>query len=203
MAKAGDWFKGLSVGGKVGAVAGAGIALLTTIGIVGAVASPPKTPTPQPPTQPPVSAPKVETKIVETKSAVEFTNEDQNNGTLAKGTTKILREGVVGERTITYEVTYTDGNETARREVSNTVTTAPVNRLVAIGTYVAPPPPPPAPVASPSCDPNYSGACVPIASDVDCAGGSGNGPAYVRGPVKVIGTDIYDLDRDGNGYGCE
>ncbi|WP_431606782.1 hypothetical protein [Mycolicibacterium neoaurum] len=27
------------------------------------------------------------------------------------------------------------------------------------------------------CDPNYSGACVPIASDVDCAGGSGNGPA--------------------------
>jgi hypothetical protein len=56
---------------------------------------------------------------------------------------------------------------------------------------------------APVCDPNYSGACVPIASDVDCAGGSGNGPAYVRGPVYVIGTDIYDLDRDGNGVGCE
>lgn len=53
------------------------------------------------------------------------------------------------------------------------------------------------------CDPNYSGACVPIASDVDCAGGSGNGPAYVQGPVTVIGNDIYDLDRDGNGTGCE
>lgn len=53
------------------------------------------------------------------------------------------------------------------------------------------------------CDPNYSGACVPIASDVDCASGSGNGPAYVQGPVTVIGTDIYDLDRDGNGTGCE
>lgn len=52
------------------------------------------------------------------------------------------------------------------------------------------------------CDPNYSG-CVPIASDVDCAGGSGNGPAYVRGPVLVIGSDIYDLDRDGDGIGCE
>ncbi len=52
------------------------------------------------------------------------------------------------------------------------------------------------------CDPNYSG-CVPIASDVDCAGGSGNGPAYVQGPVKVIGTDIYELDRDGNGTACE
>ncbi|MCV7030254.1 hypothetical protein [Mycobacterium sherrisii] len=54
-----------------------------------------------------------------------------------------------------------------------------------------------------SCDPNYSGACVPIASDVDCAGGSGNGPAYVKGPVRVIGKDIYGLDRDGNGIGCE
>lgn len=53
------------------------------------------------------------------------------------------------------------------------------------------------------CDSNYSGDCVPIASDVDCAGGSGNGPAYVRGPVYVTGSDIYDLDRDGDGVGCE
>lgn len=52
------------------------------------------------------------------------------------------------------------------------------------------------------CDPNYSG-CVPIASDVDCAGGRGNGPAYVDGPVSVIGNDIYGLDRDRDGVGCE
>ena len=54
-----------------------------------------------------------------------------------------------------------------------------------------------------SCDPNYTGACVPIASDVDCAGGSGNGPAYVVGPVRVVGKDIYGLDRDGDGIGCD
>ncbi|GIJ44094.1 hypothetical protein Val02_09800 [Virgisporangium aliadipatigenens] len=81
-------------------------------------------------------------------------------------------------------------------------------------TTAAAPPPPPPPAAQPpaattkaapkpTCDPNYSGACVPIASDVDCAGGGGNGPAYVRGPVKVIGSDIYDLDRDGDGMGCD
>jgi len=44
---------------------------------------------------------------------------------------------------------------------------------------------------------------VPIDSDVDCAGGSGNGPSYVKGPVKVIGIDVYHLDADHDGIGCE
>lgn len=56
--------------------------------------------------------------------------------------------------------------------------------------------------ASDACDPNYD-PCVPVASDVDCASGRGNGPAYVQGPVRVIGTDIYGLDRDHDGIGCE
>jgi len=61
---------------------------------------------------------------------------------------------------------------------------------------------PAAPVQS-GCDPNYAGACVPVDSDVDCAGGKGNGPSYVRGPVTVIGSDIYALDNDHDGIGCE
>jgi hypothetical protein len=86
-----------------------------------------------------------------------------------------------------------------------------------IGTPLPPPAPvpdpiePPAPAApaeapaqaEPECDPNYAGACVPIAGDVDCAGGSGNGPAYVDGPVRIIGADIYGLDRNNDGIGCE
>ncbi|MGV0717169.1 hypothetical protein ABQE93_17370 [Mycolicibacterium sp. XJ662] len=54
-----------------------------------------------------------------------------------------------------------------------------------------------------NCDSNYAGACVPIASDVDCAGGNGNGPEYVEGPVRVVGEDIYELDSNGDGIGCE
>ncbi|MGH4024403.1 MAG: hypothetical protein ACRDRV_07435 [Pseudonocardiaceae bacterium] len=42
-----------------------------------------------------------------------------------------------------------------------------------------------------------------MAGDVDCAGGSGNGPAYVQGPVRVVGSDIYGLDRDSDGEGCD
>lgn len=56
---------------------------------------------------------------------------------------------------------------------------------------------------SQECHPSYEERCVPIASDVDCAGGSGNGPAYVRGPVRVVGPDVYGLDRDGDGWACE
>jgi len=44
---------------------------------------------------------------------------------------------------------------------------------------------------------------VPVASDVDCAGGTGNGPAYVRGSVQVVGSDPYRLDADNDGIGCE
>ncbi|MET7770258.1 hypothetical protein [Nocardia sp. NPDC005366] len=51
------------------------------------------------------------------------------------------------------------------------------------------------------CHPSYT-PCVPYASDVDCEGGGGNGPAYT-GRVQVIGPDVYGLDRDGNGIGCE
>lgn len=52
------------------------------------------------------------------------------------------------------------------------------------------------------CHPSYD-PCVPIASDVDCEGGGGNGPVYVRGPIRVIGPDVYRLDRDGDGIACE
>jgi hypothetical protein len=66
------------------------------------------------------------------------------------------------------------------------------------------PPPPPArePAASSGCNSNYSG-CVPIASDVDCAGGEGDGPAYLSGTARVVGRDVYGLDRDKNGIACD
>ena len=62
-----------------------------------------------------------------------------------------------------------------------------------------------APAASGGCHPSYSGACVPTGfSDVDCAGGSGNGPGYVSGKrFQVVGPDVYGLDNDSDGVACE
>lgn len=88
------------------------------------------------------------------------------------------------------------GAEAARAAEAKAAQEAAAKAVPPAPHYVAPP-------APSGCDPNYSG-CVPIASDVDCAGGSGNGPAYVQGPVRVIGDDIYDLDgNDNDGLGCE
>ena len=55
-----------------------------------------------------------------------------------------------------------------------------------------------APAASPgkSCDPNYSGYCVPIVSyDLDCPD--------IGHRVIVVGVDVHRLDADGDGIGCE
>ncbi|HEX7306247.1 hypothetical protein [Lentzea sp.] len=64
------------------------------------------------------------------------------------------------------------------------------------------PTPDPQLAQQPSCHASYS-PCVPITSDVDCEGGTEDGPAYVTGPVRVLGPDVYELDDNGDGVGCE
>jgi resuscitation-promoting factor RpfB len=138
--------------------------------------------------------PQVTTKMVSETKRIGYSTRIVKDAKLAKAVKKTRTTGVAGIRTLTYRVTYTDGVQTGRVLVKSVVTRAPVTKVVAVGTKTAAP--------SSRCDSNYSG-CVPIASDVDCAGGSGNGPAYVSGPVRIIGTDIYDLDRDGDGVACD
>lgn len=59
-----------------------------------------------------------------------------------------------------------------------------------------------APQLASNCTPGYS-PCLAPASDYDCAGGSGNGPEYADGPIRVTGSDPYGLDADHDGIGCE
>jgi hypothetical protein len=129
--------------------------------------------------------------VTETAS-IGYATRRVEDASMAKGSEKVRTRGTKGVRTRTYEVTLTNGKQTGRKLLTSTVTRKPVTRVIAVGTRSAK-----------QCDPNYGDGCVPVASDVDCAGGSGNGPAYVSGVVKVIGDDIYDLDRDNDGYGCD
>ena len=150
------------------------------------------------------AAPKVTTSTVTETEDIPFASTTAQDSALNKGATKVTTPGVNGIKTRTFQVTYTNNVQTDKKLLSETTTKQPVTQVTSVGTKVAvaAPAPAPAPAPSPSCDPNYTGACVPIASDVDCAGGGGNGPAYVQGPVRVVGTDVYGLDRDGDGIGC-
>ncbi|WP_309227128.1 G5 domain-containing protein [Micromonospora thermarum] len=136
--------------------------------------------------------PNVQTRTETETQKIAFQTKTIYDSSLAKGTKKVTTRGVPGVKTLTYQITLTDGVQTAKKLIKSEITKAPVTQVVRVGTK-----------ETRQCDPNYSGACVPIASDVDCAGGSGNGPAYVVGPVRVVGSDIYDLDRDGDGIGCD
>ena len=100
-----------------------------------------------------------------------------------------------------------------------TATAVPPTPIPPTATPVPPPPtavpptpipPPPTPVPAPQpnanagggCTPGYS-PCIPPGPDVDCAGGSGNGPRYVQGPIQVSGSDPYRLDGNNDGIGCQ
>jgi len=92
-----------------------------------------------------------------------------------------------------------------------TTTTTQTTTTTATTTTPAPPPPPPpppttaAPTAQPECHPSYEGTCIPPdVYDADCAGGSGDGPWYVQEKnIRVVGSDVFRLDHDNNGIGCE
>jgi hypothetical protein len=184
------WFKNLS---RVSRVSVWSSIALSGLFVASAMSPPPSTTFVAPAAQVGVKQePVVTTNVESVTQPIQFEKRTIENWSLAKGTTQVQTAGVDGIRTITYTITLTDGAETNRTS-SEAVTSAPITEVTSVGMYVKP---------ASNCDSNYSG-CVPIASDVDCAGGSGNGPAYVRGPVNVIGYDIYGLDRDGDGIGCE
>lgn len=200
------WFKALSLAGKTGVVTASVFASGTGLAAV----SPP--PEPEPQTQEVLQ----ECKLVEREETivenVTYDTKKIDDDTLEKGETKIKTKGVEGKKETVFRISQYEPSgceEDKREKVSESISKEPTTEITLVGTYVAPEPvaPRPAPSAQQqtprsNCDPNYSG-CVPIASDVDCGGGSGNGPAYVYGSVRVIGSDIYDLDSDSDGYGCE
>lgn len=68
-----------------------------------------------------------------TESVAYETTERENSGLLV-GERRVVQEGEAGVRTIVERVTYHNGEEVSRELVSSEVTTAPVNRIVEVGT---------------------------------------------------------------------
>lgn len=80
-------------------------------------------------------------ELLVTTEEVAFQTIEQEDATLAKEQTKVVQEGVVGERTIYTEVTIVNG-EKSSKVIENIITKEPVNKVIAVGTKeeVAPKP---------------------------------------------------------------
>lgn len=72
-------------------------------------------------------------ELLVTTEEVAFQTIEQEDATLAKGQTKVVQEGVVGERTIYTEVTIING-EKSSKVIENIITKEPVDKVVAVGT---------------------------------------------------------------------
>jgi hypothetical protein len=61
------------------------------------------------------------------------------------------------------------------------------------------------PAPADPCDPSYPNVCLDAtAIDYDCAGSDQDGPEYVEGPVRILGSDHFQLDgHPRDGIGCE
>lgn len=76
-------------------------------------------------------------KVTETKS-VAYSTKKYNTNKLAKGKTRVDKQGKEGKREIVYEITYKDGKEISKKVISDKVTVKPVDKVIVVGTYVAP-----------------------------------------------------------------
>ncbi|KAE8765646.1 G5 domain-containing protein, partial [Georgenia thermotolerans] len=76
---------------------------------------------------------------------VDFATVQREDASLLKGQTKVVQEGVPGERTLTFATVTEDGKEIQAEQTGDEVTRAPVDRIVAVGTKAPAPQPAPAP----------------------------------------------------------
>lgn len=86
----------------------------------------------------PKTEPIVTTKTETRTFVIAFKTVRQNDTTLEEGKTIVKQEGQNGEITITYTVTYTDGKETDRTEISRTINKQPVYKVILVGTKEVP-----------------------------------------------------------------
>ena len=80
------------------------------------------------------TTPKVEHQEITTTEEIPYASRTETNADLAEGTRNVKQAGVKGIKTITWDITLTDGKETARTKKSEKVTKEPVEEIIEVGT---------------------------------------------------------------------
>jgi resuscitation-promoting factor RpfB len=125
---------------------------------------------------------------------VPFAEVRQDDATLLVGSTKVAREGVAGVAVETYATALRDGAVVSRTLVSRVVATAPVDRLVLVGTK---PKPAPAPRPAAPAPANVGGGIPASVQALNWAAlarcESGGNPQAVGGGGKYFGLYQFTL----------
>lgn len=87
-------------------------------------------------------APVITTKDETTTTVIPHDSKKLDDPLLPKGEQRVEVSGQTGVRTRVTRVTFTDGKETGRAVISDTVTKEPVTEIIKVGTYVEPTPVP-------------------------------------------------------------
>lgn len=77
---------------------------------------------------------RTEVKTITETETIKYSTETTTDDSLAFGESKVLTKGVNGEKEVTYEVTYVNGEETSKTEISSTVVKEAVTEVKAVGT---------------------------------------------------------------------
>lgn len=137
----------------------------------------------------------VTTKQETVTEQVPFDSVTQDDAKLPKGQTKVVQQGVEGVKTLRYTVTYTNGVEKGRELAGSAITTQPVKKITAVGTYVAPAPTPaPTPTPAVSCS---NGSYINSAGNRVCSPEASSGvPA---GATARCGDGTYSFSQSRSG----
>ncbi|HMT19351.1 MAG TPA: G5 domain-containing protein [Candidatus Saccharibacteria bacterium] len=84
-----------------------------------------------------VNKPGVKTAVV--TEDIPYSSETKDDGDIQAGKVQIERAGINGQRAVVYEITETDGVETARREIQNVTIKEPVSEIRLRGTKIVTP----------------------------------------------------------------
>ena len=168
------WVRNLTIVG--GVVLGA----TTTIGVVSTATQPHQPAAPASTSAPVKSQVKPAKKTVITHKTVTETNlipfetKTIETLTLNKGETKVIAEGTNGEKTLTYDLAFTNGVQTNKTLVNVAVIKQPVTKTILAGTYIAPKASIPTPSYYTNTDGNQvrSPSSDPVGATAKCSDGT-------------------------------
>ncbi len=137
-------------------------------------------------------------KKVRVTKPIPFATRTIETSDLLEGERELQQAGQAGVRVRVVRVTSKRGKVIDRDLVRTFVAREPIERVVLVGD--------PSRVSAGAWWRLRPELCRRVCAGCQrrrLCGGSGDGPAYVDGPVQVVGDDIYDLNRDSDDIACD